>query len=336
LENLLTKTSCSCVNEQLLQNTVLLRRFLRTMLFVRLFEQQADLLLQSGEMHGTLHMCLGEEAAAVGSVLALESDDYILVTHRGHGQAIAKGCDMTRMFAELLGKDGGTCRGRGGSMHIADLQKGVLAANGIVGANTAIACGAALSSQMTGKNNVTVVYLGDGAANQGVVHESMNLAAAWNLPLVFCIVDNGYGYSTPLARVSKETNLARRATVYGFPALECDGNDVLTVYETMRTARAMAQKGAPCAVVLHTYRTCGHSKSDMLPGAYRTQAEIDAWEAANPILRLKAFLREQDILSLAEIEAVHLDCERQVTRALQTAKTMPEPDAVDATAFVYA
>ena len=255
------------------------------MLLVRFFEERVNTLFLEGRLHGTAHLCIGEEAAVIGTGFALKENDYLLATHRGHGQAMGKPLDVNAMMAEMMGKSCGTNGGRGGSMHIADLSKSMLGANGIVGANAPIACGAGLSIKLRGEEDrVVLCYLGDGSFNQGAVHEALNLAAVWGLPVLFACINNCYGMSTPLYRASKETDLKKRAEAYGIHTFEADGNDVLDVYKTVSQARQyVLENNTPAFIVEHSYRTCGHSKSDK--NKYRTKQEIDFWEAQNPIGR---------------------------------------------------
>ena len=257
----------------LLQDKELCRSLMLRMMLVNKFEETALSLFSQGLVHGTMHPGIGEEATAVGTTAALNKEDYMLTTHRSHGQTIGKGVDINAMMAELLGRETGTNRGRGGSMHICDFDNGVLGANGILAANGPIACGAALTIKLKNiPDRVAVCFFGDGAANEGAMHEAMNLAAEWKLPVLFVLTNNTYGMSMPLEKAVNETDLTKRAIPYGMKSYECDGNDVLAVYQTVLDARAYALENGPVLIVEHTYRTAGHSKSDR--NLYRTEEEI--------------------------------------------------------------
>lgn len=305
------------------------------MLLVRGFEESVNALFKEGALHGTAHLCIGEEAAVIGTGFALAEEDYLLATHRGHGQAMGKPLDVNAMMAEMLGKACGTNGGRGGSMHIADLDKHMLGANGIVGANAPIACGAGLSIKMRGeKDRVVLCYLGDGSFNQGAVHEALNLAAAWGLPVLFACINNCYGMSTPLCRASKETDLKKRAEAYGIRAFETDGNDVLAVLSAVRAAREhILKEKAPAFVVEHTYRTCGHSKSDK--NKYRTQREIEAWEAQNPISRFAATLLENGV-DIGELNEKEQSAAAAIASATEFASACEPPRAEGLEELTYA
>ena len=305
------------------------------MLLVRGFEEQVNSLFQEGRLHGTAHLCIGEEAAVIGTGFALEQQDYLLATHRGHGQAMGKPLDVNAMMAEMMGKACGTNGGRGGSMHIADLEKNMLGANGIVGANAPIACGAGLSIKLSGeKNRVVLCYMGDGSFNQGAVHEALNLAATWGLPVIFACINNCYGMSTPLCKASKETDLKKRAEAYGIRTFEADGNDVLDVYKTVREARQyVLEAGAPAFVVEHSYRTCGHSKSDK--NKYRTREEINLWEAQNPISRFATTLVANGVCE-TELKEKEERAAAAILAAVDFADACEPPRAEDLEALVYA
>ena len=314
-----------------LSRTLMLR-----MMIVHQFEETAFWLFGQGLVHGTMHLGIGEEATGIGTTAALKKDDYLLATHRGHGQAIGKGVDINAMMAEILGRATGTNRGKGGSMHICDFDTGSLGANGIAGANGPIACGAALTIQMKKiPDRVAVCFFGDGASNEGAIMESMNLAAAWKLPLLFILVDNKYGMSTPFSRVSNEPDLTKRAYPFNMKACECDGNDLIAVYETVLEARNYAAAGnGPVLVVEHTYRTSGHSKSD--GNQYRTKEEIQYWKDHNPILRFRTRLVEAGLFSEEEIDAIQVEAEQIVNNAVEYAKKQPQPKIENLEATVYA
>lgn len=321
--------------QNFLNNKALCRHLLRQMLLINRFEEAAYRLFGEGLIHGTLHLCIGEEAIGAGVGAALKKDDYLLTTHRCHGQSIGKGADINAMMAELLGKSTGTNGGKGGSMHFCDPDNGLLGGNGIVGGNAPIACGAALTIKMKRlPDRVAVCCFGDGASNEGAIHESMNLAAAWKLPMLFFLTNNTYGMSTPLHKAVGDTDLTKRAIPYGIRAFECDGNDVLAVYATVLEARQYVLEKGPALVVAHTYRTSGHSKSDN--NRYRSQEEIRFWEARNPILLFRRRLEEAGICKEAELDALEQQADRLTREAVDYAMTQPQPELSQLLAHVYA
>jgi acetoin:2,6-dichlorophenolindophenol oxidoreductase subunit alpha len=296
----------------------LARRALETMWTARRFEEAVDQLFARGLMHGTMHLSIGQEASATGTCLALRPDDLITSTHRGHSHCIAKGADLTRMMAELLAKDSGYCRGRGGSMHIADVDAGNLGANGIVGGGIPIAVGAALAQQLTGSDRVVVSFFGDGAANEGAFHEAANLAAVWELPVVFVCENNHYGMSMAADEAFAIKDISARAAGYGFPGVTVDGNDLAEVYETVRTAVDRARAGGgPTLVENVTYRLKGHSKSDK--NLYRTREEIESWQRRDPIGRFEEAVREAGTLAEDEISGARKAATTAVREAIRTA-----------------
>lgn len=323
-------------DKSLLENKEFLQELMVRMMTVNQFEEQAFWLFGQGLVHGTMHLSIGEEATGVGTTAALTKEDYMLATHRGHGQALGKGVDLNSMMAEILARATGTNHGKGGSMHICDFDNGILGANGIVGANGPIACGAALTIKMKKiPNRVCAAFFGDGASNEGAILESMNLAAAWDLPLMFILTNNTYGMSTPLNKVVKNTDLKQRAAAFGFKAYECDGNDVLAVYETVKEAREYVVAGnGPVLVVEHTYRTSGHSKSD--GNLYRTKEEIKYWADRSPIIRFRQFLVENKIFTNEEIDVMQETANKAIADAIEYAKAQPQPVVADLEADVYA
>ena len=312
------------------------RELMLRMMVVNKFEEVAFWLFGQGLVHGTMHLSIGEEATGVGTTAALKKDDYMLATHRGHGQAIGKGVNIKDMMAEILGRATGTNHGKGGSMHICDFDNGILGANGIVGANGPIACGAALTIKMKKiPDRVTAAFFGDGASNEGAIMESLNLAAAWKLPVLFILTNNTYGMSTPLKKVVNDTDLTKRAIPFGMKAYECDGNDVLAVYRTVSEARAYAVAGnGPCLVVEHTYRTSGHSKSD--GNQYRTKEEIQYWKDHSPIIRFRQYLTEQKLFTDEEIDEIQKQADVIIDEAVEYAKAQPQPRVEDLEKDVYA
>lgn len=255
------------------------------MVEIRKFDLKVDELFKKNMIWGTCHLYVGEEATAVGTCAALESGDYITSTHRGHGHCIAKGADIKRMMAELLGKETGYCKGRGGSMHIVDVSTGNLGANGIVGAGIPIATGAALASKRRNDGKVTVCFFGDGAVNVGPFHESLNMASIWKLPVVYVCENNQYAMSTSVQKATAVRDIAVRGQSYDMPGVVVDGNDVIAVFETVSEAVNRARRGeGPTLVESKTYRFFGHSKSD--PRVYRSREEEQMWMAKDPILAL--------------------------------------------------
>lgn len=296
---------------------------LESLLSIRSFEEAVDALFARGLMHGTMHLSIGQEASATGVCAALTSTDYITSTHRGHGHCIAKGADITRMMAELLAKQTGYCRGRGGSMHIADAATGNLGANGIVAGGIPIAAGAALAQKMQGKKEVVVSFFGDGATNEGAFHEALNVSAIWDLPVVFVCEDNKYGMSNSTEKSMRVQKISERAAAYGIEGVTVDGNDVDAVFAATRTAVAKARTGGgPTLVEAETYRWKGHSKSDK--NLYRSKEEIDEWKAKDPIERFQNLCLTKNIITQAEIDELTARV-REVTRgAIKDAMAAPD------------
>src|SRR3989449_6163336 len=261
-----------------------------TMVKIRRFDEKTVELFHAGLVKGTAHSYVGEEAVAAGACATLREGDYIVGTHRGHGHCIAKGARVDRMMAELMGRQDGYCRGLGGSMHIAALDLNILGCNGIVAAGLPIGTGAALAAKLRKTDNVVVAFFGDGGANQGVVHEALNLAAVWKLPAIYLCENNQYALSTATGRTTAGASIAARAAAYGIPGVRVDGNDVLAVYETVRTAVARARQGeGPTLVEAVTYRWGGHSMRANLP-EYRTKEEEREWMERDPVARLGSHL----------------------------------------------
>jgi pyruvate dehydrogenase E1 component alpha subunit len=311
------------------------RHALLTMWTIRRFEEAVDDLFARGLMHGTMHLSIGQEASATGACLALRADDSITSTHRGHGHCIAKGADLTRMMAELLAKETGYCRGRGGSMHIADTATGNLGANGIVAGGIPIAAGAALAYQMRGEDRVVACFFGDGAANEGAFHEAVNLAAIWKLPVVFICENNKYGMSFSTEKSFAIEHISERAAGYGIPGVTVDGNDLDAVHEAVSVAVARARAGdGPTLVENLTYRWKGHSKSDK--NLYRTREEIAEWREKDPILRFEAQVKESGLLSEEEVQAIRTRAMEQMRDAVRQANSAPDADPTDLLDAVFA
>lgn len=312
-----------------------LKHMYRQMRRIRCFEEAVDRLFQQGLIWGTFHLYIGQEASAVGAIEALRSDDYITSTHRGHGHCIAKGASIPLMMAELRGKETGYCRGRGGSMHIADLDTGNLGANGIVGGGVPIATGAALAIKKRGWDRVVMCFFGDGAMQQGAFHEAVNFASVFRLPVVFLCENNQYAMSMPAEKGLGSTDVVARAAAYGLPGVSVDGNDVLAVYEAAREAVARARAGrGPTLLETRTYRLRGHSKSDA--NRYRTREEIERWRRRCPIMRFERWLAERGVMTPDDFEAVKAEVLEEVQAAIAFAESEPDPDVGQLAEGVYA
>ncbi|WP_287988882.1 thiamine pyrophosphate-dependent dehydrogenase E1 component subunit alpha [Acidiphilium sp.] len=312
-----------------------LRECLRRMILIRLFEENAEQAYMRGLIHGTMHLSIGQEASAVGVGAFLTDADKITSTHRGHGHCIAKGADPARMFAEFFGKETGYCRGRGGSMHIADVTRGNLGANGIVGGSLPIAVGAALALKQQKKADAVVCFFGDGASNEGAFHEALNMAALWRLPVVFVCENNKYGMSTSTERSMAVSNVADRAGAYAMPGVIVDGNRFADVAEAAYHALRRARGGeGPTLIECKTYRIRGHSRSDR--NRYRTKEEIESWQRRDPIALFREEMRRLGLLDTAAIEAVQAEAEAEIARALDFARDSPAPSVAELTRDVYA
>jgi pyruvate dehydrogenase E1 component alpha subunit len=306
----------------------------RKMLEIRFFEEKVFDLYGQNLVPGTIHLYAGEEAVAVGVCSNLSKDDYITSTHRGHGHCIAKGADLKRTMAEILGKKTGYCKGKGGSMHIADFSVGMLGATAVVGAGLPIAVGAALSAKLRKTSQVVACFFGEGASNQGTFHESINIASVWSLPVVFVCENNLYAMGTRQSRIMNIQNIADRAAAYGIPGTIVDGNDVLAVYKAAREAFERARTGrGPTLVECKTYRHKGHSRVD--PAKYRPKEEVEHWLAKDPIKQLRQTLVKDKILTLAEIDAIDKEVVEEVADAVNFALQSPYPSAEEALEDVY-
>lgn len=311
-----------------------LKTALKKMHLIRRFEEGAEEQYMRGLIHGTMHLSIGQEASAVGICMPLGDADYITSTHRGHGHCIAKGADPKNMFAEFFGKETGYCRGRGGSMHIADVEKGNLGANGIVGGGLPIAVGAALAIKQQGRKDVAISFFGDGASNEGSFHESLNMAAIWKLPVVFVCENNKYGMSTSTERSMAVPNVADRAVAYNIPGVIVDGNRFSEVASAALDAIERARAGlGPTLIECKTYRTRGHSRSDR--NRYRTKEEIEAWKAKDPIQQFEAELTEHGLITAEEIAAIRAAAEAEIAAAVEFAIASPAPNAADLVRDVY-
>jgi pyruvate dehydrogenase E1 component alpha subunit len=308
---------------------------LEGMLRIRYFEERVRDLFAAGEIPGFVHLYIGEEAVAVGACSALNHDDYITSTHRGHGHLIAKGGDLRLMMAELFGKATGYCRGKGGSMHIADPSLGILGANGIVGAGLPIATGAAMSAKLRKSQQVAVCFFGDAAANQGTFHEAINIASAFNLPAIYVCENNLYGVGTRQSRVCRKEDIAERASSYSIPGLTIDGNDVLAVYEAVSAAVARARAGeGPTIVECKTYRWRVHNEGEM--DNYRPPEEVKYWMTKEPIAPFRRILIERGVLTEADAVAIERRVAAAVDEAVAFARESPLPDPETALADLWA
>ncbi|MBI1987171.1 MAG: thiamine pyrophosphate-dependent dehydrogenase E1 component subunit alpha [Nitrospinae bacterium] len=308
---------------------------LKTMLTIRNFELKLAELFAAGKVPGFVHLYAGQEAVAAGVCANLRRDDYITSTHRGHGHCIAKGGDLRRMMAELYGRAAGYCKGKGGSMHIADLDIGILGANGIVGGGLAIAPGAGLSARLRGTDQVVVCFFGDGASNQSTFHEGINMASIWRLPVIFVCENNLYGISTPQSRHQNIRDVSDRARAYGIPGVTVDGNDVIAVYEATREAVRRARAGeGPTLLECKTYRHRGHFEGD--PMSYRTKEEMEEWRRRDPVERFWGKLREMRLLTETDYAELDRQIRAQIDEAIRYAEESPLPDPAEMMEDVYA
>ncbi len=290
----------------------------------RVFEEKVSYFFARGMVHGTTHLSIGEEASGVAASMALNEEDLIAATHRGHSQVIGKGIDLNRMMAELLGKVTGYCKGKGGSMHIADVDAGNLGANGVVGGGHGIAVGAALTQQIKKTGRVVLCFFGDGAANEGSFHEALNLASVWKLPVIFYCENNLYGMSTPISKHMNIEDIAKRSSSYGIPGYIVDGNDAIAVYQRVKEGAEYVRKGkGPILIESKTYRWVGHSKSDA--NVYRTKEEIEEWKKKCPIKRLRKYLLEKKVLREDEIEAIEKKVIYDIEAAVEFANNSENP-----------
>ncbi|MFQ6111206.1 MAG: thiamine pyrophosphate-dependent dehydrogenase E1 component subunit alpha [Nitrospinota bacterium] len=309
-----------------------LRKMYVAMLTVRRFEETADDLFLQGRIYGTVHTSIGQEAVSVGVCANLRRDDIIVSTHRGHGHAIAKGTSVRAMMAELFGKKTGVCRGRGGSMHVADKNVGLMGANPIVGANIPIAAGIGLAIQLAKGDQVCVSFFGDGASNQGTFHEGLNLASLWRLPVVFVCENNHYAVTVPVAKSTSVRDIAERARAYDIPGVVVDGMDLVAVYETAREAVARARSGeGPSLIECKTYRFRGHSRGDPPYGAYRTKEELDGWLKRDPIVHVRRMLK----LGEDEVKELEAEVEATLEDAVRFAQESPTPEPEEAMEDIF-
>ena len=305
-----------------------------TMVTIRRFEEQSRREADAGKLRG-MHSSIGQEAVPTGICAHLRDDDYVLGTHRSHHHCIAKGVDLKEMMAELLGKSTGTNKGKGGTMHIADINKGMLGANGVVGSNIPVATGVALSAKVRGSDQVSVVFFGDGASSQGSLHEAMNIASIWKLPVLFVCENNRYAESTPFEYAVAGGSVANRAAGYDMPGVLVDGQSALDMFEVGREAVARARAGeGPTLIEAQTYRYQGHFGADD-PLGYRTQEEEDYYEARDCIAALRAHITDGGYATEGDIEALEARALQAVAAATAFADESPFPDAAELTTDVY-
>ncbi|MEC2306573.1 MULTISPECIES: thiamine pyrophosphate-dependent dehydrogenase E1 component subunit alpha [Heyndrickxia] len=308
---------------------------LQKMFEIRKFEDKVHEVFATGILPGFVHLYAGEEAVAVGVCAHLDDQDMITSTHRGHGHCIAKGCDLKGMMAEIYGKATGLCKGKGGSMHIADLDKGMLGANGIVGGGFPLACGAALTAKYKKTNNVSVCFFGDGANNHGTFHEGINLAAVWKLPVIFVAENNGYGEATPFHYASSCKTIADRAVAYDIPGVRVDGKDIVAVYQAAKEAVERARNGeGPSLIECVTYQNYGHFEGDAQ--TYKAEAEkAKQLNEKDAIVQFKKFVLEQNLLSEADINSLEQKVEQEIEEAVKFGEDSPYPDPTELLKDVY-
>jgi TPP-dependent pyruvate/acetoin dehydrogenase alpha subunit len=313
-----------------------LLRLYRIMLTIRRFEERVLIDYHSGAIPGIVHSYIGQEAVATGVCTNLRRDDRIISNHRGHGHCIAKGADLNRMMAEIYGRKTGYCKGKGGSMHIADFAIGMLGANGIVAGGLPIAAGAAIAAQLEGGDKVVVLFFGDGASNEGEFHEVLNLAAIWKLPLIFACENNGYGVNTPVKAATGLQHISKRATGgYGIPSAVIDGNNILAVYEITERALARVRAGrGPVFLEFITYRWRGHYEAPGLPDL-RPVEEIEAWKRKCPVTRFERILLKNGIAKKQALEEINAQVMRQIQAAVDYALASPLPAPEDALEDVF-
>jgi TPP-dependent pyruvate/acetoin dehydrogenase alpha subunit len=307
----------------------------QTMVRIRLFEDKVQELFMNGSIEGTTHLCQGQEAVSMGSIAAMKTGDVQTNTYRGHGEALALGMEVETAFAELMGRSVGCSKGLGGSMHLIDSAKGNLGANAIVGAGLPIAVGAAVAFQMQGRPNVALTFFGDGATNIGTFHESLNMAAVWNTPVVFIVANNLYGEYSPIRMTTPMDDLARRADPFGMPGIVVDGQDIDAVHEATVTAVERARRGeGPSLLEMKTYRYRGHSRTD--PAKYRPPGELDAWKARDPIQILGSRLTDEGLLTPALREAIAKETKEAIDAAAERALGAAYPTLEEIGSYVYA
>jgi pyruvate dehydrogenase E1 component alpha subunit len=307
----------------------------RRMVEIRLFEDKVQELFQQGLIEGTTHLCQGQEAVSVGAMAALGPDDYLTVTYRGHGHAIARGLELETLFAEIMGRATGCCRGVGGSMHFTDFSRGLIGAFAIVGAGLPVAVGAALSAKLKGEDRVALTFFGDGTTNIGTFHEALNMASVWSAPVVFIIENNLYGEYSPVRETTPLDDLAERAKSYAIPGVVVDGQDVNAVHAAVQEAVARARRGeGPSLLEMKTYRYRGHSRTD--PAKYRVPGELEQWKERDPVTLLGSALAESGTLSEDAQRELWAEVQAEVDAAAARAADAPYPTLEETRDYVYA
>ena len=309
--------------------------FLRQMLRIRRLEERSDQAYGQGKIGGFCHLYIGQEAVAVGALAAMRQDDYILTTYRDHGIALVRGISAEAIFAELFGRETGCSKGRGGSMHLFDKNLNFLGGHGIVGAHIPLGTGVAFASKYRGEDRVTLCFFGEGAVNNGAFHEAMNLAALWNLPIIYVCENNRYGMGTAIERASSIIDLHTKADSYGMPHALIDGMDVFAVYGAVKEAVDRARKGEPSFLELRTYRFRGHSMSDPIHSHYRTKEEVELERERDPVKRISAWLQENGVASQEEIRAIDKEVSAEIKTAMETALEAAEPSPRTVYDYVY-
>jgi TPP-dependent pyruvate/acetoin dehydrogenase alpha subunit len=309
--------------------------WLRAMWEIRCFEDKVQELFMEGLVQGTTHLCQGQEAVAVGAIAALREDDYLTVTYRGHGHALARGLSIESCFAELMGRTTGCCKGVGGSMHFTDVSRGLLGAFAIVGAGLPVAVGAAHSARLQGRDSVALTFFGDGATNIGTFHESLNMAATWKVPVVFIVENNLYGEYTPMRDTTPLDDLAERAKAYAIPGEIVDGQDVDVVNAAVAKAVARARAGeGPTLLEMKTYRFRGHSRTD--PAKYRPDGELDRWKQRDPLTILGERLIDEGRMTAEDVDLLRAEVQQQIDELAAKAAEAPHPTLEETRAYVYA
>jgi TPP-dependent pyruvate/acetoin dehydrogenase alpha subunit len=320
--------------DKTLDNTLMVR-MLRKMTLIRRFEQKVNELFLRGYIPGTIHLSLGQEAVPVGVTSVLRDDDVILPTHRGHGHALAKGMPPQALFAELFARQDGCSKGKGGSLHIGDVTKGIMPANPVVGSSVPVAAGVGFTFKYRGQERVATCFFGDGAINTGPLHEGLNLAALWRLPVLFVCENNQYAISTPVKSVSLVQPLSRRAEAYGMPAQTVDGNDVVAVYgAALEAVRRVRAGEGPFFLECVTYRQGGHKRDD--PGTYREKEEVEHWLSLDPLPRMRERVVREGVLSEEQVLELERSVDEEIEAAVQAALSSPSPDPATALLDVYA
>ena len=309
--------------------------WLRRMIEIRLFEEKVQELFMQGQIQGTTHLCQGQEAVCVGTTSAVDDRDYLTITYRGHGHALARGMSTDAAFAELMGLKEGCCGGVGGSMHFTDFSLGLIGAFAIIGPSYSVALGAALSARMQGRDSVALGFCGDGATNIGTFHESLNMAAVWKAPVVFAVENNLYGEYSPLLDTTALPDIAERAKGYGIPGVIVDGQDVDAVHEATSAAIARARGGeGPSLLEMKTYRYRGHSRTD--PAKYRKEGELEEWKQRDPIELLGAKLAAENVVSADELRQWHDEVQAEVDASAARAAEGTVPTFEEIEGYVYA